>query len=139
MASIRVVLVDQHPCVLPQQSGLHLLQNLSSAQVGACHREHREKRDEATMTSSNLSVNSVRSVAHPRTLIFSDRADAPTVEQALAYGVDAYLTKDATAETLFAALRIACAASGTGSARPSSRTWRACDMHRRPRRQTIAR
>jgi DNA-binding NarL/FixJ family response regulator len=90
---------------LPQQAGLHLLQNLPFAQVGACHREHREKRDEATMTSSNLSVNSVRSVARPRTLIFSDRADAPTVEQALAYGVDAYLTKDATAETLFAALR----------------------------------
>jgi DNA-binding NarL/FixJ family response regulator len=90
---------------LPQQAGLHLLQNLPFAQVGACHREHREKRDEATMTSSNLSVNSVRSVARPRTLIFSDRADAPTVEQALAYGVDAYLTKDATTETLFAALR----------------------------------
>jgi DNA-binding NarL/FixJ family response regulator len=44
-------------------------------------------------------------VARPRTLIFSDRADAQTVEQALAYGVDAYLTKDATTETLFAALR----------------------------------
>jgi DNA-binding NarL/FixJ family response regulator len=145
MASIRVVLVDHHPCVrewiqgavrqqpdltlvastgcgaealylverhvsdalildidLPQQSGLHLLQNLSSARIEGSHRDHRETEKALQV---GLSVPASPAVAQPRTLIFSDRADAQTVEQALAYGVDAYLTKDATAETLFAALR----------------------------------
>jgi DNA-binding NarL/FixJ family response regulator len=90
---------------LPQQSGLHLLKNLSSWQVGDCHRDHRETGKALQVGLSVPSVPSVPSVAHPRTLIFSDRADAPTVEQALAYGVDAYLTKNEPAAMLFAALR----------------------------------
>jgi DNA-binding NarL/FixJ family response regulator len=87
---------------LPQQSGLRLLQNLSSARIAGSHRDHREIEKALHV---GLSVPASPAVAQPHTLIFSDRADAQTVEQALAYGVDAYLTKDATAETLFAALR----------------------------------